>query len=111
MKLYLKNYFHEEMEDRAIEDFRGDEEKGKLDHAQYISYAYKDYMKYHADGVNTFNWYGDYLGHDELCSWCNYHATIRDICAGVVDYQTCEAVKGADSCQTCLSKTTWYKKL
>lgn len=103
---------HQAMEENHHYEFDPpDPIRGRLDFLDYLRRANVDYKKYHADGANSMNLHGDFGEHDELCSWCNYHSAIYDAILNITDYDTCKANSGDQSCEECLSDTTWYKKL
>jgi len=106
MKIYLQSQIFEKMEyEHTLEYIPPNPILGRLHFHDYLISAYNDYHKNHLS-VDNFLY-----DHDELCIWCNLHAAIHDICAGVIDYETCKAYSGDQGCEYCLSKTTWYKKL
>lgn len=93
---------HQAMEERHHYGFDPpDPIRGRLDFLEYLKNVNLDYKKYHMDGVK----------HDELCSWCNYHACIYDVILEIYDYDDCKANCKEMMCEICLSTTTWYKKL
>lgn len=106
MKIYLQSQIFDSMEQEHVYSYEPPNSiLGKEHFHEYLISAYNDYHKNHLDTHHNL------YDHDELCSWCNLHAAIHDACAGVIDYYTCKAYSGGQSCEHCLSKTTWYKKL
>jgi len=104
MKIYLQSYIFDKMELEHVMEYQPpDPIRGRLHFHEYLIDAYHDYHANHLR-INESD-------HDQLCSWCNLHASIIDICAEVEDDITCKVYSGDKDCQHCLSKTTWYKKL
>lgn len=75
-----------------------------------IKNAYEDRQKYdHKYGLYN----GDPNDHDELCMWCNFHATIRDACMNNVVLCLDERQSSSDylRCEECMQHTTWYRRI
>jgi len=82
---------------------------------KYVGSAYADYQKYHSGRKVTWLQYRKNTGHNELCSWCNLHACIRDLYKKndellCLNHKLLPRDEYAD-CSMCLKETTWYKRL
>jgi len=91
------------------------EEKITLKEAQIelhttIKNAYADRQKYdHKYGLYN----GNPNDHDELCMWCNLHATIHDACLDSIPLCLDERQSTSNDlrCEDCMEHTTWYRRI
>ena len=115
MNLILKNQLENHILAEYIEDWKGIAidfiKAAQNDFDWYMVHVYEDYKKLHVNRTDG-KLYTETCT-DELCSWCNYHAHLRDICVNLKEgldstpYERCRNT----TCELCLSGTTWYKKL
>jgi hypothetical protein len=102
MKLFTMKEVYVKDIGEYFEGWNGNMDKAKHDYEQYMIWVNKDYKLYHMDPKEE---------HEELCSWCNYLATIRDTMREELECMDFDD-ENRPGCIDCMGHVKyWFKRL